>query len=334
MTEMSNEEKPVSRQVLELLLSLRDRQVFIAGTLGASVVSAVSFAPWIPFFIDDQGKTQVWTMIVRIICMLLIPVFAAADKIADGEAKKKSVAEQAVSKTAAQDTYQKSISSLLSLASRGADIAFATPGNRKTPLVDLRSVLATATHGLSGASQTRATYYTLEFTEEGRILKDPVSWGRVEEATTIWLEADAPDHSVWAIMDGEDVNAPIARATDRDKIGWANWDEKKYKSFISVPVKAQGAQFGMLSLNAIGSEDLTETDRMAVLVAARLMATTLSLGYGPNELKTRTQSLIETKKKFAGTDGPPKISNDHETGTTGINDRLSNTTDDPAPAGP
>jgi transcriptional regulator with GAF, ATPase, and Fis domain len=291
VTETSEHEKPVSGKLSELLLELRDRHVYVWGTLGASLVSALTFLPWAPFVVDDTGQIQAHAVVGRVVCLVLIPLFAAADKAADAHAKKKSKADLDEDARKAQETYRKSISSLLVLARWGADIANETPVKRKAQLRELRSVLATATHGLSSVPQTRATYYTLEFTEQGRILKEPVSWGRVEEATTIWVESENPNHSVWRIMDNEDVNAPIVRATDPEMRGWADWSTKKYQSFISVPVKARGVQFGMLSLNAPNSEDLTETDRMAVLVAARLMATTLSLAYEPTQLKEQAQQL-------------------------------------------
>lgn len=280
-----------------LLLLLRERHVFIVATLAASLVSAATFLPYYPTLVDANGQALQGTIGLRVASLILIPVLAAADKIADWQAKKEAKATLAAEAQKAQQTYQRSISSLLSIANRGADIAHETPGKRKAPLKNLRTVLVTATHGLSSAAQTRATYYTLKITDEGRILGEPVSHGRVEESTTIWEESKDLGHSVWGIMDGEDVNAPIVRSTDEDRTGWANWAEKKYKSFISVPVKAHGVQFGMLSLNAPNSEDLTETDRMAVLVAARIMATTLSLALDTNKLKELEESLVNLRAR-------------------------------------
>lgn len=293
-------EHPVREKFFGLLLELREHHVFILGTLLASLVSALTFLPYYPTIVDANGQPLQGTIVVRVVSLILIPVLAAADKVADWQAKKESTAALAKEARKAQQTYQHSISSLLLIANRGADIAHETPGKRKTQLRDLRTVLVTATHGLSNAAQTRATYYTLIITEEGRILGEPVSHGRVEESTTIWEESKDRSHSVWGIMDGEDVNAPIVRSTDEDRKDWADWDQKKYKSFISVPVKAHGVQFGMLSLNAPNSEDLTETDRMAVLVAARIMATTLSLALETNQLKELGDSLVKLRARQAG----------------------------------
>lgn len=293
-------EHPIRERFYGLMLELREHHVFITGTLIASLVSALSFCPYYPLLVDADGKAHLWVIIVRVVSMVLIPLFAAADKRADVQAKAEAVSAADEASQEAQKAYRQSISSLLLIANWGAAIAKDPPGRKKTLLKDLRTVSVAATHGLSIAAQTRATYYTLRITPDGRVLGEPVSHGRVEESTTIWEEAKDPGHSVWRIMDGEDVNAPIVRSTDEDKKDWADWDNKKYKSFISVPVKAGGVQFGLLSLNAPKSEDLTETDRMAVLVAARIMATTLSLAHEPYALKDLEDSLTKLRTERAG----------------------------------
>lgn len=286
---------PAATKFYELLLELRERHVYIGGTLLASIVSAATFFPYYPLLVDHIGQPFTWVIVVRVVCLAFIPLIAAADKIADWQAKEASKTKLLADAKKAQETYHKSISSLLSLAHRGADMALETPGQRKPLIQNLSTVLVTAAVGLSSAEESRATYYTLGFTNEGRVLQDPVSEGRVEQAVTIWVEKENPEHPVWAIMDGADVNAPIVRSTDPDKLEWTDWNKKKYKSFISVPVKAHGVQFGMLSLNAPKSEDLTETDRMAVLVAARVMAATLSLAMEMRQVKELGESLVKLK---------------------------------------
>lgn len=297
VTESTKEDQPVREKLFELLLELRERHVYIVGTLVASFISAMTFLPIAEWIVDDRGQVQPWTIWIRVICLVLIPFLAAADKAADWEAKRVAKEEGDAGAAEAQRAYRQSISSLLLLANKGADIAQETQGQRKTQLRDLRTALVATTHGLSTAAQTRATYYTLEFAEEGRVLREPVSHGRVEESTTIWVESEDPDHSVWNIMDGNDLNAPIVRDTDENRASWVEWENKKYRSFISVPVKAHDVQFGMLSLNAPDSEDLTETDRMAVLVAARIMASTLSLAMTSAQLKERSDNLAKLKKR-------------------------------------
>lgn len=318
MSETSNTgEHPVRDKFFGLLLELREHHVLIVGTLLASLVSALTFLPFYPLLVDANGQAFQGTIGVRVASLILIPVLAAADKIADWQAKKDSAATLAEEARKAQQTYRQSISSLLLIANRGADIAHETPGKRKTQLRDLRTVLVTATHGLSNAAQTRATYYTMSITEQGRVLGEPVSHGRVEESTTIWEESKDRNHSVWGIMDGEDVNAPIVRSTDEERKDWADWDKKKYKSFISVPVKAHGVQFGLLSLNAPNSEDLTETDRMAVLVAARIMATTLSLAHDTGQLKELEESLVKLRDRHSITAAATDNSEGSELDTVG-----------------
>jgi hypothetical protein len=290
------DENPIATKFYELLYELREKHVYILGTLGASLISAATFLPYYPLVVDAQAQPHTWIIVCRVVCLVLIPVFAAADKVADWHAKKTAEKKTEEDARKAQENYHKSISSLLSLAHRGADMALETPGQRKPLLQNLSTVLVTATVGLSSAPDSRATYYTLSFTGKGRVLSDPVSEGRVEQAVTIWEESKNREHPVWGIMDGADVNAPIVRSSDPDKSGWVDWDKKKYKSFISVPVKAHGVQFGMLSLNAPKSEDITETDRMAVLVAARIMAATLSLAMETRVLKEFEVNLLNLKR--------------------------------------
>jgi hypothetical protein len=126
------------------------------------------------------------------------------------------------------------------------------------------------------AEDVRATYYRLTYDRHGwRELREPVSRGRLDHATTEFFEVQAPDHSVWKVLDAPDVNCRIHR--EGDPVPHVDWDVKPYKAFLSVPVTSNGKVLGMLSVNTPDSSGLSETDRMAVLAITRTLATALVL---------------------------------------------------------
>lgn len=206
-----------------------------------------------------------------------------ADFIADRHEK----ARLELARAGEVEQVGKAISALLALLDDTIRVAFKERKVRADRLEQLRTSLPTAVKEMPAAANVRSTYYPLRFDDDGfRVLDQPVSRGRVDPATTVWHEKDDPSHPIWALMDGPDLAAPIAKAPEQVGI---EWETRPYKTFISVPVKAGDMQFGMISVNAPVATDFTEVDRISVIVAARVMATALAL-------ETPTKDLLSPRR--------------------------------------
>ncbi len=166
------------------------------------------------------------------------------------------------------------------------DASFAEGKARATSLITLRTQLAAAAAQLPVASAVQATYYPLTYEGGYRILGNPKSRGRHNEATTVFFEKDQPEHSIWKLMDGRDMACEIRSCPEECDV---DWHVKPYKTFISVPVKAGAVAFGMLSINAPNVGDLTELDRVATVSLARIMGAILALEEGPRVLASRSK---------------------------------------------
>jgi len=181
----------------------------------------------------------------------------------------------------------KAMSALIVLLGEIGNVGFERGSVRADRVKGLSSALAASSALISAAGDVRATFYSLSKETRGsRKLDDPVSRGRLESVTTVWDEADDPNAYVWKIMDRPDLEAEIANKPD-SKFG-IDWETKRYTSFISVPVKVKGVAFGMLSVNAPGVDPFSESDRLAVIAAARMLAAVLSLETGPTTMATKS----------------------------------------------
>lgn len=253
---------------------LRDRWVLAGLILVGALAAAL---PYFDFAQDGSGDTLAWANGVRVAGMVLAALAVAMDRAGDLHSRRATRATE----LAARRASARAMSPLLSLLESVIDITQARP---LTPLAStqLRTLLVTAAQLMPLTEGVRATYYPLRRERDGtRVLDQPTSRGRDEESTTTWFESTSKGHFVWQLMDGADINAMIVRrplpgeTPDRDY--GIDWESKVYECFISVPVKTPSQQFGLLSINAPGRNDLTEADRVATIAAARVMGLALSL---------------------------------------------------------
>lgn len=181
------------------------------------------------------------------------------------------------------------LTSLLGLLDSAQDIAFTHGVTRQDRLKTIRAQLVESASISPTAMNVRATYYPLERDNLGwRILRNPKSRGRPDEASTEFFEKDDPDHPIWTLMSSRDSDCKILEAPDTEpRIDWKN---KKYNCVISVPVAAQNVVFGMLSVNAPQVGDLTEADRLMVVAMARVVAAVLALVTPPKQLIEQNES--------------------------------------------
>lgn len=255
---------------------LRERLI-LAGALlvtaigaGTSSTLLATGAPWAPAVLFGLGFVGA------------VAVFL--DQVADRYEKNVSV----VLGEAQDDAVSDALIALLTLLDDSHRIAFQEGRPREVAIETLQSQLASAAASAPTASRVRASFYRLTSDPSGqRELRDPKSRGRVDEASTEWVEKDDPDHPIWQIMSGRDTDCRILSAPDP----WPriDWDAKPYKTVISAPVTAKAPAgddvvFGMLSVNAPQVGDLTETDRLTVIAMARVMALVLAMKTGPRKL--------------------------------------------------
>ena len=280
-----------------LSLWLRDKWILTVAIALAAV--ALAFLP--RYAVDANGKMLGWALVVVTVLGIAAAVAAALDKVADKHSKTLDKLEALGEQTAGG----RALSAIVVLMEEIHDSAFVSNAMRKDRWKTLRASLAAAAAAVPTAENVRATYYPLTKDADGwRELKDPKSRGRgvrQDQADSEFFEVQDPAHPIWKIMDGRDTACEIFSEPDKD-CGVA-WAEKPYKTFISVPVKADKVQFGLLSVNAPVVGDLTELDRLSLIALARTMAAILALESGPTDLRAELDSLGQkTRERYSKSD--------------------------------
>jgi hypothetical protein len=253
-------------------LWLREHWILTAATGLAAIAIAV-----IPRYWLANEKMTPAAVFVTTAVGILAALSVATDKFADHHSTK--IANLVV--LAEESAGHRVVAAINSVLDNIHDAAFTGGAARDAKLETLRIQVATAAALLPVAKGVRATYYPLTREEGFRIFQDPKSYGRHDEATTIFSEKKEPEHLIWKMMDARDSACEIHSYPEECGIDWPN---KPYKTFISVPVKAGKVLFGMLSINATNPGDLTELDRVATVSLARIMGAVLALQRGPRLL--------------------------------------------------
>jgi hypothetical protein len=286
-------------RVGETCLWLRNHWILAAIVFLAALALAI-----LPrYALNGERVMMSWALFAVTILGVAAALSAIADKIADSHAKD----IDAIAILGQQDAGSSAMAPIIALLDEVIDGGFATGNARRDRWVTLRSALAGAASQGPIAENVRASYYPVEYDAAGwRILDNPKSRGRVDEASTVFNEASDKDHPIWGILDGRDTECSIISAPDTNCR--VPWTEKPYATFISVPVKAQGLLFGMLSMNAPKVGDLTELDRLSAIALARVMAAVLVLEAPPADMRKHRESLnssdeSEYAQAESGTEG-------------------------------
>jgi hypothetical protein len=266
-------------------LWLRDKWVLT----GCIALAAAALALLPRYAVDAQGKMLDWALLIVTALGIAAAMAAALDKFADKHSKKLDALEAIGEQTAGG----RAVSAIVVLMEEIHDGAFVGSAMRRDRWTTLRASLAAAAAAVPTAENVRATYYPLsKDVNDWRELKDPKSRGRgnrQDQADSEFFEAKEPDHPIWKIMDARDTACEII--SEPDENCGVDWDEKPYKTFISVPVKAGKVQFGLLSVNAPVVGDLTELDRLSLIALARTMGAILALERGPTDMRAERDSL-------------------------------------------
>lgn len=97
------------------------------------------------------------------------------------------------------------------------------------------------------------------------------SRNREDSFTSEFVEGNGGDQGVWDFVDTGDVEL----SNDTDATVPASWDitkDRQYRSFVSVPVRAEGVAFGMLTANTLEVDGFSNSDVASIKVLAHLMA--------------------------------------------------------------
>jgi hypothetical protein len=266
-------------------LWLRDKW-FLTGIVG---LAAIALATLPRLAVDQTGKLLGWALIALTVLGVAAAVAVFLDKVADKHGKR---VDELVA-LGEQSAGGRAMSGVLALLDEIHDASFVSNQLRKDRLKTMRVSAAAIAAGMTTADNVRATYYALSRDDSGwRELKDPKSRGRgtrQDQADSEYFESRDPAHAIWKVMDGRDTACEIVSSPDQ-KPG-VDWDSKPYKTFISVPVKVDGVQFGLLSLNAPVVGDLTELDRLSLIALARTMGAVLALDKGHSTMRVLRDTL-------------------------------------------
>jgi hypothetical protein len=275
---------------------LKEHWVFAAITF-AAVVATPSLLYFVPK--TSTNEHQPWILTVVVLCAVAGGLAVLGDKLADRYESKLTAQESAGAEDdserslrAAELSFQQSVSELNWLLEMALRIPFLEDDAKANQVETVRDDVVKAVAGAVGPG-TRATYYTLETDGSGsRRLCHPkhaLTIGRSDRPEREWVEAENPGHEMWTLLGRSDSEPAIVRfPADADGL---DWSKVEYRCFVSVPVRARTATFGLLSVNAAGVGTLRETERALILTAARILALVEATNVGPAEARSRLNDV-------------------------------------------
>lgn len=224
---------------------------------------------------------------MTIVAGIVAAIAVLLDRVADAYDKR----DADLVYKASESTAQASVSELNNLLTEAIACTFLDRTARSTSIDGLRrNLVHFAAHSVGPG--TRATYYTLIEDKAGvRVLGDPqhsTTVGRQDMPARPWLEHENPTHPMWALLDAADQH-PVVRSKP-DNVGDTDWNTVEYDTFITIPVKARGVVFGVLSVNNSTAGAIGDAQRAVILSMARVMALTLAFDTGVTTMKDRSNT--------------------------------------------
>ena len=249
-----------------VLMKARDRHAFVI-LIGLSTL----VAGWSAFH-DDAKGFRGWVLLGAIVSVLCL----VADSLADAYEKKLLKESERLQLGAAEEAEKRAeiaVEAVNVFLTEAHEALFLTGPSRKDAIKALPRLMVRCASGIFEEG-SRASYYELNVNAEGyRCLEDPVhstGFGRTDEPPTPFLEERDPDHDIWALMDGPDVDNEVRSSPE--VIDGLSWDRKFYDTFYSVPVKSKQIQFGFFSVNSAVKGSIGGPQRACVLAMARVLA--------------------------------------------------------------
>ncbi len=278
-------------------LALPLRKNYILSALVAVSGVAVVFFP--RYFTDKAGAPLPWANTVLIVAAAIAALAVALDRVGDDYQKRKTERENAAAlekatRAAALEyegavaTAERSVAELNIFLLEAHEVSFLESSSRQTEVLALRRHLARSAANSIGPS-TRATYYTLLSRVPGnRVLGDPkhaTTVDRRDKPQRPWRESENPEHDIWKLLNQPDEHPDVHNKPD--EASDLDWDTVRYDTFLTIPVKAHGVVFGVLSVNNAAAGSIGEVQRAVILAMARTMALVLALDTGARILKSR-----------------------------------------------
>jgi len=266
-----------------LAQSLKRRWVLTAITLLGSVGALVVPRLWLLKDGTADPAGTPWVIVLGIAAAVAVTM----DRIADAYDKRVA----GIVLRGSQDTAENAVSDLNILLADAIEVSFFEGTSREKAIQTLARLLTLCAAKSIGPG-SRASYYSLSADESGsRTLGAPVhatEYGRHDKPKRPFIEVDDPGHPIWRIMDGADESPEVMNATDA--VYGVTWEEKEYVTFVSVPVKANEVQFGLLSVNCSNEGAIGGAQRATILAMARSMALVLAFTNGPRIMSSRLTS--------------------------------------------
>lgn len=161
----------------------------------------------------------------------------------------------------------------------------------------LRTSIVCKVCDLVQSSAPRAGFFRVEdLTAVSRVMRTGTythSRNREDSFTTEFAEGDGlPDQAVWDLIDSGDMlhsNDTSISVPDT----WNTEAERRYRSFVSVAVRADGLAFGMLTANTMESDGFTESDMAMMQVLAHLLAAAEATALSTTKIK-RIRSHLDS----------------------------------------
>lgn len=264
-----------AKAIGKVLSALKRWFVLMVLTFLGAVVAVLS-----PIWLTDPG----WHWL-RITAGIVAACAIIADKLAD----KYDQTVSALTFRESERSAEKAIDDLNVVLSEAIEVMFLQGVRRDEAARSLRRIVARQAASAVGPG-TRATYYTLRREKGGsRVLDDAVhgTVGRYDKPDRPFVERDDTNHTIWGLLDRADEEPEIKEADD--KVYGLDWSKKKYKTFYSVPVKANAVQLGLLSVNNSAAGAIGGPQRAVILAMARTMALVVAACKGPQFLNSQTR---------------------------------------------
>lgn len=177
---------------------------------------------------------------------------------------------------------------MLGTADKLRELAIQDGTGRALSISGIRQSVVSKVCDLVKSDRPRAAYFRVQdlAAPQRTMTRDCYdSLSRTDEFTSTFVEADAKDSNVWALIDSgdSDFRANIAETTPE---GFDQYRPREYASYVSVAVRAGGIPFGMLTANTIETDGFTDSDVDAVRVLARLLAAAEVIALGPAKARS------------------------------------------------
>lgn len=259
---------PVLQAVGPLTSRLKRWWIFPFLVLAGAVVAVVA----------PLALTQPEWAPLRVVAGSVAALAVLGDRVADAYDKKLSE----ITFRESERSAEKAVEDLSVFISEAIEATFLSGRAREEALKALRRTLVRQAAGSIGDG-SRATYYTLSRETGGsRTLGRPIhhnEHGRSDKPKRPFVEAEDPSHEIWQIMNNAD-DEPEVRSYPETAYG-VNWAKKKYKTFYTVPVKANMVEFGLLSVNNERVGAIGGAQRAVILAMARTFAMVIASERGP-----------------------------------------------------